>query len=107
MVFRRGGVLAGRLRRGSGRGVHLAGLRVRVPIQLFGRGRACILVLPVVVRIAYRRQMSDVATSATVVHGVTRAQASDTRSFPAGCASRTLPGPARQVGKSPARHVEA
>jgi len=46
------------------------------------------------------------AISAIVARGVMKARGFDTRSFPAGCALRILPGPARQVEKS-GGHVEA
>ena len=79
MVYRRGGVLAGRLRRGSGLGVHLAGLHVRVPIRLCAQGFGALPVLPVAKPIGCHKVMWTAVISATAVHGVTRASASDAK----------------------------
>lgn len=98
MVYRRGGVRVARLRRGSG-ALSLHGLLV---IQLCGRAFGGLPVLHAVKRIGFHKVTWTAATSAIPAHGGMRARASDTRSFPAGCALRILPGPARQVGKSPA-----
>ena len=77
MVFKRGGALVGRLRRGFGRGVHLVSLHGRVLIQLCAQGFGGLPVLRVVKRISSHKVTWTGATSATAVRGEMRVQASD------------------------------
>lgn len=98
MDYRRGGGRVGRLRRGFVLNAGRA-LRGLVRGRHFGQGRGCLPVQPAGNLSAFRGVMWIWATSATAVRHGMKARGSDTRSFPAGCALRILPGPARQVEK--------